>query len=160
MKPELRSHFYPQSGVSLLLPEDWVRLPKSEENDFDVVYQSTLLSQNNPSIAINCYELEDAWPGAHHRLAQESPGRNLPGFIDTKFTEISLQDITVDNRPASIHSYSWYNIYLEVTVMQQFIYVQANATIIRLINTAHQAQWLRYRTVFEQALRSVRLILI
>lgn len=148
--PNFKSHFSYQTGVSLLLPEDWQEVQRP---GFAASYLSTAEQNPSPSLGIQVFPGGEAGPQAYRQVAQMMQEMPLPGF-----KRLYQAESTLDGYPAMIFTASWLDKATNRTVIQHVAVAQVDTFLFPIIGLVTPEQGDKYLSIINTAMRSIRFI--
>lgn len=147
--PNLKSHFSYQTGVSLLLPSDWVEVKRP---GFAASYLSTAEQNPSPSLGIQVFPSGEASQG-YHQVVQMMLDMPLP-----EFKLLYQAEVAVDRYPAVIFTASWRDKTTNRSLVQHVAVVQVDSYIFPIIGLVTQELGDMYLKIINEAIRSIRFI--
>jgi hypothetical protein len=151
--PHLRTHFNPQSSVSLALPRSWVSV-HIENGNLAALYIDPTAPEPAPRLAIQIIALGDAQPDAYQQVAGMVSDASRP-----QYGQLSTKARKVDGYPAITQVAKWQDQETSVSMVEHVTTVQAGGYLFVLIGMGGAATAEPDLVVFEGAINSVRFIL-
>jgi hypothetical protein len=148
--PNLTSHFSYQTGVSLVLPQDWREVQRP---GFAASYQSTAETNPAPSLGIQVFPGGEAAPEAYRQVAQMMLEMPL-----TEFKRLYQAESSLDGYPAIIFTASWRDKTTTLTLIQHVAVVQVDTFIFPIIGLVTPAQSDKFLAIINTAMRSIRFV--